>query len=102
MRIPENQLSLIKFALSKLPKNDARVFLGLFDSMMDRAYSWPLWGAVYVINSGCSDDTFSDFRAYDDGCTLARARNDSTAALAQAKYPSSHPALVPNPEPLCS
>jgi hypothetical protein len=30
---------------------------------MDRAYSWPLWGAAYVINGGCGDDSFSDFRA---------------------------------------
>jgi hypothetical protein len=29
-----------------------------------RAYTWELWGAAYVIDDGCSDDCFRDFRAY--------------------------------------
>ena len=29
-----------------------------------RAYTWDLWGAAYVIEDGCSDDCFRDFRAY--------------------------------------
>ena len=33
------------------------------DTMMDRAYSYKLWGAAYVINGGCGDDTFNDFRS---------------------------------------
>lgn len=28
-----------------------------------RAYTWELWAAAYVMNGGCGDDTFSDFRA---------------------------------------
>ena len=59
----DEKCDLIRAALSKLPKDDARAFSVLFDSMMDRAYSWPLWGAAYVINGGCSDDTFADFRS---------------------------------------
>jgi hypothetical protein len=34
-----------------------------FDACMDRAYSWDLWGAAYVIQGGCSDDAFMDFRS---------------------------------------
>ena len=30
----------------------------------ERAYSWDVWGAAYVIEDGCSDDCFRDFRAY--------------------------------------
>lgn len=26
---------------------------------IDQAYTWDLWGAAYVINGGCSDDTLS-------------------------------------------
>lgn len=59
----DQKCNLIRAAVSKLTKDDAKAFSVLFDSMMDRAYSWPLWGAAYVINGGCSDDTFSDFRA---------------------------------------
>jgi hypothetical protein len=32
---------------------------------LDRqAYTWKLWGAANVIEDGCSDDCFRDFRAY--------------------------------------
>lgn len=30
---------------------------------VDQAYTWDLWGAAYIINGGCSDDTFEYFRA---------------------------------------
>lgn len=59
----DEKSELIKAALSKLSEDDAKAFSNLFDSMMDRAYSWQLWGAAYIINGGCSDDTFSDFRS---------------------------------------
>jgi hypothetical protein len=29
-----------------------------------QAYTWKLWGAANVIEDGCSDDCFRDFRAY--------------------------------------
>ncbi len=29
-----------------------------------RAYTWRLWGAARVIEDGCSDDCFRDFRGY--------------------------------------
>jgi hypothetical protein len=47
--------------ISSLSKADAIEFAQLFDAMMIGAYSFPLWGAAYVINGGCSDDTFDDF-----------------------------------------
>jgi hypothetical protein len=49
--------------ISALPRAGAIEFAERFDAMMDKAYSWPMWGAAYVINGGCSDDTFTDFRA---------------------------------------
>jgi Protein of unknown function (DUF4240) len=34
-------------------------------NVLDRlAYTWELWGAAYVIEDGCSEDCFRDFRAY--------------------------------------
>jgi len=53
----------IKSAIEILPKNEAIIFSRIFDEMQDKAYTWPLWGAAYIINGGCGDDTFSDFRA---------------------------------------
>ena len=54
---------LIKVAASKLSASDVESFGAIFDRMMDAAYSYPLWGAACIIHGGCSDDTFSDFRA---------------------------------------
>lgn len=54
---------LLRQRLASLPASEAAQFSEFFDDMMERAYSWPLWGAAYVINGGCGDDTFSDFRA---------------------------------------
>jgi hypothetical protein len=32
-----------------------------FMTLAARAYGWPLWGAAYVMNGGCSDDGFDYF-----------------------------------------
>lgn len=53
----------IKAEIAKLSEEDAKVFAELFDAMMDKAYTWPLWGAAYLINGGCEEDAFADFRA---------------------------------------
>jgi hypothetical protein len=49
--------------VSQLSPGDATDFYEIFHSLDIRAYTWELWGAAYVIHGGCSDDTFSDFRA---------------------------------------
>jgi len=49
--------------LLKLDAAALKGFLERFDEAEDRAYDWKLWGAAYLINGGCSDDSFSDFRA---------------------------------------
>jgi hypothetical protein len=33
-----------------------------FDEEHARAYQWQLWGAAYLLEGGCSDDGFIDFR----------------------------------------
>lgn len=54
---------LLKAAVSRLPGREAEAFHATFNAMMDAAFTWDLWGAAYLINGGCGDDTFSDFRA---------------------------------------
>lgn len=49
--------------LRKLPAAEVKSFSEHFDDCDDKAYSWELWAAAYLIGGGCSDDTFSDFRA---------------------------------------
>ncbi|MCK1518681.1 DUF4240 domain-containing protein [Bradyrhizobium sp. 190] len=57
----DRKCDALRQQISSLSKADAIEFAQLFDAMMDKAYSFPLWGAAYVINGGCSDDTFGDF-----------------------------------------
>jgi hypothetical protein len=45
--------------------------------VMAAAYGWPLWGAAYLINGGCSDDSFDYFLAG----LLATGRANFEAAL---------------------
>jgi hypothetical protein len=52
----------IKASIAKLTKNDALEFFRIFQELRQRAFSWPLWGAAYVIHGGCGDDSFDDFR----------------------------------------
>jgi len=49
--------------LEPLSIADLADFVDHFDSQMDRAYSWPLWGAAFIIGGGCGDDMFMDFRS---------------------------------------
>lgn len=59
----EAKCDLIAEAVAALTPDEAQAFGELFDDAMDRAYSWALWGAAYVIGGGCSDDGFIDFRS---------------------------------------
>jgi hypothetical protein len=49
-----------------------------FDSCIDRAWRWDLWGAAHVVNGGCSDDGFFYFR----GWLVMQGRQVYEAALA--------------------
>jgi hypothetical protein len=75
---------LIKAAIGQLSAEDAEAFYIIFNQMMDAAYAWDLWGAAYLINRGCGDDAFADFRASlisrgDDAYKRAIANPDSLA-----------------------
>jgi hypothetical protein len=49
--------------LRELGPNGARSFASHFYESSNGAYSWALWDAAYIINGGCSDDSFTDFRS---------------------------------------
>ena len=63
-----------------------------------QAYSWDLWGAAYLIDGGCSDDGFMDFRYG----LMARGRQVFEAALldpdtlAQVTDDESDEGYIPN------
>jgi hypothetical protein len=58
------QSELLEERLSQLPPQQIVDFQRLRHRLDQRAYTWDLWGAAYVIEDGCSDDCFRDFRAY--------------------------------------
>ena len=54
---------LLRERLRLLSAEDLQSFIQHFDSVEVMAYTWELWAAAYIMNGGCSDDAFSDFRA---------------------------------------
>jgi Protein of unknown function (DUF4240) len=74
----DRKCSALRQQIAALQKDEPLGFAQQFDAMMDKAYNWPLWGAAYVINGGCSDDSFADFRA----SLISRGRAAFERALA--------------------
>jgi len=64
--------------LSAMPPAEIVSFGERLHEVLDRAYTWALWGAAYVINGGCSDDGFEYFR----GWLVAQGRRVFEAAIA--------------------
>ena len=58
------QSELLEERLSRLPAQQIVDFQRIRHRLDQQAYTWDLWGAAYVIEDGCSDDCFRDFRAY--------------------------------------
>ncbi len=50
--------------LAKLPVPEILAFGMLWETYLAKAYTWPLWGAAYLVNGGCSDDGFDYFRVW--------------------------------------
>ncbi len=60
----ENQLEALASALQKLSPLDILLFNNKFRQLRGLAYRWDIWGAAYIVNGGCGDDSFLDFRGW--------------------------------------
>jgi hypothetical protein len=58
------QSQLLEERLSKLSPQAILGFERIRHGLDKGAYTWDMWGAAYVIEDGCSDDCFRDFRGY--------------------------------------
>jgi len=67
--------------LSQLPEEEIVAFDNIFRQMSNRADTWDLWGAAYIIGGGCSDDSFMDFRSW----LISMGQGVFEAALANAE-----------------
>ena len=59
---PDAQIKKLREVLMALSADDVAAFRIAFDRELKRSYTWDLWGAVYVVHGGCSDDSFDYFR----------------------------------------
>ena len=73
----DRHIELLAKHLSALTPEEIIEFQRIFDDLTDRAYSWDLWGAAYIIGGGCSDDGFTDFRSW----LISMGRETYTRAL---------------------
>ena len=60
----EVDTSGLQEALEALPPEDIISFDTVFTKLYCASYAWPLWGAAYLVNGGCSDDGFDYFRGW--------------------------------------
>lgn len=59
----DEKVPVLTERLEAMPAQQVLEFARIFESMMNQAYTWDLWGAAYVIHSGCTDDAFIEFRS---------------------------------------
>lgn len=70
-------LSTLNDALNAMTAEGVASFDENFRQVFTQSYGWPLWGAAYIINGGCSDDGFDYFR----GWLIARGREAFESAM---------------------
>jgi len=86
----EQQARLIAHALTDLDPEEVVAFERILDGLVDEAYRWDLWGAADLINRGCSDDGFTDFRAW----LIAQGQEVYQNALRDPDSLADHPAVA--------
>jgi hypothetical protein len=64
-------------ALSEHSPEEIQAFSDHLASCMRASCTWPLWGAAYIMNGGCSNDGFDYFRAW----LIANGRATFEAAM---------------------
>ncbi len=67
----------LKAVLALLSEAELIAYQARFDELMSAANAIDLWGAAYLVNGGCSDDGFHDFRAW----LIGRGRHVYESAL---------------------
>jgi hypothetical protein len=88
-RDDERLVEQVATALLALPTEEILDFEEQMSQAEHRAYRWEVWGAAYLINGGCSDDGFQDFRAW----LVAQGRDTFTRAVADPDWLAEHPAV---------
>src|SRR5579863_4807097 len=61
---PVAHIDALRAGLRGLTAEEIKSFEVAFRRYLNKAYTWNLWGAAYVIHGGCSDDGFEYFRRW--------------------------------------
>ncbi len=77
----EKQLEKLKLILKNYSSDDIVSFDLIFTQKSNDLYNWDLWAIAYIINQGCSDDSFTDFRNW----IISRGKDFFTQALIHPK-----------------
>lgn len=79
----------LRAALEKLSPAEVQGFQEAYIARVYHAYTWPLWGAAYVMNGGCSDDGFDYFRDWliSEGQSVYEAALENPESLAELEGP---------------
>lgn len=88
-RDDKHMVERVATALEALPTEEILDFEEQMSEVEGRAYRWDVWGAAYLINGGCSDDGFLDFR----GWLVAQGRDTFTRAMADPDSLAEHLAV---------
>ncbi|HXB08172.1 MAG TPA: DUF4240 domain-containing protein [Puia sp.] len=78
----DQQEDSLRELLQELPLQEVITFQNRYRQLRGVAYTWPLWGAAYIINGGCSDDGFCYFRDW----LIARGPEVYKQAIADAEW----------------
>lgn len=60
----EEQQEELANELRNLTADELILFGNSFRNFRGQANTWELWGAIYIIQGGCGDDSFNDFREW--------------------------------------
>ena len=60
----EIQQEKLEKTLKTLNLQEIIEFDNRFRELRGKSYTWELWGAIYIINGGCGDDSFDYFREW--------------------------------------
>ncbi len=82
--------ALTDLLVERLTADEMLAFVDVAGDVVNDAYAWPVWGAAYLVEGGCSDDGFRDFR---DGLVLA-GRATFERAVADPDSLADHPVVA--------
>src|SRR5215469_2233304 len=75
---PDAHVNALRALLRELTLEEIVSFEVAFRRYLNKAYTWDLWGAAYVVHGGCSDDGFEYFRRW----LVSKGRDVYDTALA--------------------